>query len=44
MIKGAVIFSVGLAVGGFFGLIEGFNLARQVENVAITKVTTNKVA
>lgn len=48
MIKGAVIFALGagsgLVVGGLIGLIEGFNLAKTVEQIAVDRVTTNKVA
>jgi hypothetical protein len=44
MIKGAVIFGSGMAVGWVFGLIEGFSLSKQVQQVAISKATTNAVA
>lgn len=44
MIKGALIFATGagsgLAVGGLLGLISGFNLARDVQNIAINNATT----
>lgn len=48
MIKGAVIFAVGassgLAVGGLLGLIGGFNLAKDIEQITINRLTTTQTA